>query len=65
VVRGAMNFRYTSGVGRRGERQEQLAVRGRFVADMRRTLERADGGWWRLPKTVDSWDVFQTSGAET
>ena len=58
VVRGAMAFRYTSGPGRRGEREEQLSVRARYVADVRAAIEAHDGGWWTLPKNTDSWDVF-------
>ena len=65
VVRGAMAFRYTSGPGRRGEREEQLFVRARFVADVRAALRACAGGWWSLPKNTDSWDVLRPGSSLT
>ena len=59
AARNGMNFRYSQGNNRRGERDEQLDVRARFTCAVRAALGRHEGGWWTLPKTLDSWDVLR------
>ena len=65
IARGAMNFRYTQGQGRRGEREEQLDVRARLVEAVERALGRSPQAWWELPKTLDSWDVLKLAADGT
>ena len=56
-----MQNRYTGGQGRRGERAEQLAVRARLIAVVRANLQAAPVPWYRLPKTLESWDVLKAA----
>ena len=58
VVRGAMSLRYSAGEGRRGERQEQLAVRARLVEAVRAGLARFGRPWTELPGGVADWDIL-------
>ena len=59
VARGGMTFRYSSGSGRRGERHEQLEVRSRVVAAVRRALAQFAAPWWTLPRGTDDWDIVK------
>lgn len=56
--RGEMSLRYTQGTGRRGERQEQLELRGRLVRALRGALEASPVPWHELPRTLESWDIL-------
>ena len=56
--RGAMALRYTQGSGRRGERQEQLDLRGRLVRALRGALEASPVPWHELPRSLESWDIL-------
>lgn len=56
--RGAMANRYTQGTGRRGERQEQLSLRGRINDAVRAALRRFGRPWWELPLDLSSWDIL-------
>ena len=53
----AMALRYSSGIGRMGEREEQIRVRSRVVALVRAALESWGQPWSRLPLGVHAWDV--------
>ena len=64
VARGGMSFRYTSGPGRRGEREEQLQLRVRFYEYVQDAIRRVHGGWQSLPKSLDSWDALRPIGSE-
>ena len=52
-----MALRYSSGIGRMGEREEQIRVRSRVVALVRAALESWGQPWSRLPLGVHAWDV--------
>ena len=56
--RGEMAFRYTSGAGRIGERQEQLVVRARLVTTVRTALAAYGAHWLELPRHAGAWDVL-------
>ena len=56
--RGLMEFRYTSGAGRAGERQEQLDVRGRLLAHVQEAIRRASLPWFKLPFSLESWSIL-------
>ena len=64
VTRGGMSFRYTSGSGRRGAREEQLQLRTRFYHYVQQAIGRVLGGWQLLPKSLDSWDALRPVGSE-
>ena len=53
----AMALRYSSGIGRVGEREEQIRVRSRVIALVRAALEAWGQPWSRLPLGVHAWDV--------
>ena len=56
--RGDMAMRYTSGVGRIGERAEQLALRARLIAAVRGALAAYGRHWTTLPRTLEAWSVL-------
>lgn len=56
--RGAMTHRYTGGQGRRGEREEQLSLRGRINAAVKSSLRAFGRPWYYLPPTLESWDIL-------
>ena len=56
--RGDMAMRYTSGVGRIGERAEQLALRARLVAAVRGALAAYGRHRTTLPRTLETWSVL-------
>ena len=53
-----MSLRYTQGAGRRGERAEQLSLRGRLVEAVRAALAAAPVQWYELPRSLESWDIL-------
>jgi hypothetical protein len=55
---GAMSLRYSQGGGRRGQRQEQLELRTRFVNAVRTALRRFDRPWVELPSGLDDWEIL-------
>ena len=57
-ARGRMSLRYTQGAGRRGERAEQLSLRGRLVEAVRAALAAAPVPWHELPRSLESWDIL-------
>ena len=59
MARGGMSLRYSQGVGRRGEREEQLELRARFVEQIRDALQRVEGGWQSLPRSLESWKALR------
>ena len=56
--RGEMGFRYTQGVGRIGERREQLVLRARLVHVVRRALVRFGPSWLALPRDNSAWETL-------
>jgi len=67
TARGGMSFRYTQGAGRRGEREEQLQLRTRFVLEVSRAVRREchrcqDDMHWRSWRTLESWDILRPQG---
>ena len=56
-LRQAMSRLYTSGKGRRGEREAQLEVRSRLVVLVRDAIEARADHWTTLPPGRDDWDV--------
>ena len=58
-ARGAMDNRYTGGAGRRGEREEQISIRTRITAAVRGALETCGTPWYRLPRSLASWDILR------
>ena len=59
--RQAMSRLYTSGAGRRGEREAQIEVRSRLVVVVSQALEAFGGHWTELPQGRDDWDVVVAS----
>ena len=59
AARGAMTFVYSSGALRKGEREEQLALRERFIDTVRAALERFGRPWLELPAGTDDWDILR------
>ena len=57
--RGDMALRYSQGGVRRGEREEQLDVRGRLVALVRRGLVLWGKGWQTLPRGTEDWEILR------
>ena len=57
-LRGAMTMRYSSGDGRHGERQEQLAVRSKLVHVVRESLARFGRPWVELPAGTADWAIL-------
>lgn len=62
--RQVMGHRYSQGDGRRGERAEQLDVRGRLNGVVRAGLAACSSPWHALPRTLDSWDVLVSAPPE-
>ena len=60
-LRQAMSRLYTSGNGRRGEREAQLEVRSRMVVLVRDAIAAFDGHWTTLPPGRDDWDVVMAT----
>ena len=61
-LRQAMSRLYTSGAGRRGEREAQLEVRSRLVVVVSQALEAFGGhSGTELPQGRDDWDVVVAS----
>ena len=56
--RGEMGFRYTQGVGRIGERREQMVLRARLVHVVRRALVKFGPSWLELPRDNSAWEVL-------
>ena len=61
--RGTMAYRYTQGVGRHGERAEQLAVRWKLVSVVREGLAAFGRHWSHLPAGCASWETLLTQPA--
>ena len=55
---GEMGFRYTQGVGRIGERREQMVLRARLVHVVRRALVKFGPSWLELPRDNSAWEVL-------
>ena len=57
--RGAMRHHYSSGEGRLGERERQLAVRGRWISAMAAAVARVDGEWTTMPQGREDWILLR------
>ena len=53
----AMALRYSSGIGRMGEREEQLRVRSRVIALVRAALDAYGQPWYSLPLGDKAWSI--------
>ena len=61
MLRRPMYRRYTSGIGRRGEREAPLEVQSRMVVLVRDAIAAFDGHWTTLPPGRDDWDVVMAT----
>ena len=58
AVRGAMTQVYSSGIMRKGERTEQLMLRGRFIDTVRAALRAFGRPWLELPAGTEDWSIL-------
>ena len=57
-ARGNMSLRYSQGVGRKGERAEQLTVRAKLLDAVRLALGRFGKPWSQLPRGIQDYEIL-------
>ena len=53
-----MSLRYSQGVGRKGERAEQLTVRAKLLDAVRLALGRFGKPWSQLPRGIQDYEIL-------
>ena len=53
-----MVIRYTQGIGRKGEREEQLSVRSKLIKAVKEALAKFGKHWSQLPAGVEDWSIL-------